>query len=144
MREAQDQPSYVACEPGPGSPASLLAGPWSHIQGRPQNLFLQKKKKKNLGTHTKKAQFRSQQGPWVLFCYFCIKARPHPYTQGTSAGFEVHCILDAGQTGTQEGFSGPRNWSSCCASLPLMGQASRFLPFIPRVQHASSPKLLLT
>ena len=103
-----------------------------------------KKKKKNLGTHTKKAQFRSQQGPWVLFCYFCIKARPHPYTQGTSAGFEVHCILDAGQTGTQEGFSGPRNWSSCCASLPLMGQASRFLPFIPRAQHASSPKLLLT
>ena len=74
MREAQDQPSYVACEPGPGSPASLLAGPWSHIQGRPQNLFLQKKKKKKIWEHTpKKPSSAVNRVPGFCFVTFALK-----------------------------------------------------------------------
>lgn len=75
MREAQDQPSCVACEPGPGSPASLLAGPWSHIQGRPQNLFLKKKKK--FWEHTpKKPSSTVNRVAGFCFVTFALKHAP--------------------------------------------------------------------
>ena len=141
MREAQDQPSCVIHEPGPGTPPLTWQGLGATF--REDHKTVSAKKKKKIWECTPQNPTSAvNRVAGFGFVSFALKNVPYLHREPLlGLRFTASSLQD--RLVPRRASQDPGDWSSC-ASWPLTGQASCFPPFHLWSTAYSSPKLLLT